>query len=74
MMRRLWTRVVVWIEQWMQPLAFASGVYLPTQAAQPPPDLNDQLEEILACVRQEELKWEIWDRIRNASKRHFRDK
>jgi hypothetical protein len=69
MTRLSWRRAAAWIERWAQPLAFAAPEYVSTQDPEPEPDLKDQLEAILACVRHEELKWSVQDRIRNISRR-----
>ena len=65
-----WQRAAVWIERWLQPLAFSSG-YIPMQEGALQPDLSDQLEELLAFVRKEELKWKKRGGIRtNVPRRH----
>lgn len=71
MKRSFWERAASWCERWLQPLAFATSAYASTENAGSTPDLDDQLADILACVRQEELKWKVRDRIRNISRRPY---
>jgi hypothetical protein len=71
--KSVWTSLAAWLERWLQPLAFAAASYLPADGAEPPPDLDAQLEQILACVRKQELRWRHLERIRNPDVRPATD-
>jgi len=73
MMQSIWKRAAAWIERWMQPLAWLDSGYSPSQDSISQPGLDAQLEEILACVRREESKWNMRDRTRDISRRDRRE-
>jgi hypothetical protein len=61
-MKSMGRRVADWVELWLQSLAFLASGYASLQYPEPQLDLNQQLDEILMCVRQQELKWRITTR------------
>ncbi|HKC18737.1 MAG TPA: hypothetical protein VKE27_03820 [Candidatus Dormibacteraeota bacterium] len=72
MTESVWTQLAGWLDRWLQPLAFAVAGYVPADP-EPPPDLHAQLEEIVACVREQELRWNRLDRIRRSNVRPATD-